>query len=366
MEGRPGVSFLPKWTARRRARAAARRLGTDPSPENYVTLAREHVVVGDLMEVLRVCSEGLELHPGHAELTRVADRARSLQLDSRVQSLGEELRLAPRPALWRELCDVLLECAKLQRAEESAQEWFHVSGDPEAVYYLARCRAEMFFDSRRAEDGRTAWEHSKKAVRDMAGDTRPLELQYELARSCGAWGEARTAVAKLLELSPGNPELEVRFRSASARAHGARSIVRALAEVEQTGRFVDDTPEVASAQANVAVRPLLQALGQDPEIKAAIFQRGGTALVQGLHGATADRTARSVREVVQSSRASARRMALGRPLEISLEGDFGTLLLSPGELGAAAIWSRGRATRQHMAALQGISGAAGAAAGGLS
>lgn len=359
------MKFLPKWTARKRARAAAKRLGADPSPENYVTLAREHVVAGDLMEVLRVCSEGLELHPGHAELTRVADRARSLQLDSRVQSLGDELALAPRPALWRELCDVLLECGKLQRAEEAAQDWHDASTDTEAVYYLARCRAELFFDSRRAGDGRQAWEHSKNAVRDMPGDTRPLELQYELARSCGAWGEARTAVAKLLELSPGNPELEVRFRNASARAHGSRSIVRALAEVEQTGRFVDDRPEEASAQANVAVRPLLQSLGRDPEVRAAIFQRGGTALVQGLHGATADRTARSVREVVQCSRASARRMALGRPLEICLEGDFGTLLLSPGELGAAAVWSRGRATRQHMAALQGISGAAGAAAGGL-
>ncbi|MEZ6021706.1 MAG: hypothetical protein R3F17_16930 [Planctomycetota bacterium] len=33
-------------------------------------MAREHVVVGNLQDILRVCSEGLSLHLGNAELMR--------------------------------------------------------------------------------------------------------------------------------------------------------------------------------------------------------------------------------------------------------------------------------------------------------
>lgn len=358
------MSIFSTWNARKRVRTAAKLLGMDPSPENYLTLARQHVATGDLAEVQRVCSEGLGLHPGHGELTRVADRAYAMQLDGRVRSLGEALALAPRPALWRELCETLLESGKYQRAADSAQQWLGDGSVPEARYYLARSRAELFFESRSAIDGREAWNLVKQASAEMVGDLRPLELQFQLARLSGAWAEARTAIAKLLEIKPGNQELEASFRDASARSQGALTIMRAFADVEQTGRFVDDTPEVACAQANVAVRPLLQHLGADPDVRAAIFQRGGTALVQGLQGATADRTARSVREVVQISRSVARRMALGRPMEISLEGDFGTLLMSPGELGAAAVWCKGKASREHMGAIQGISGTAGAASGG--
>lgn len=364
MEGGTQLSLFGIWKARKRTRSAAKQLGANPSPENYLALARQLVATGDLAEIQRVCNEGLELHPGHGGLTRVFDRAHSMQLQARVQSLGEALSLAPRPALWRELCETLIESGKFQRAAESAQQWLGDECVPEARYYLARSRAEMFFESRSAIDGREAWNLVKQASAELVGDVRPLELRVELARVSGAWAEVRTAIAKLLEIKPGNQELEARFRDASARSEGSLSIMRAFADVEQTGRFVDDTPEVACAQANVAVRPLLKALGTQPDVRAAIFQRGATALVQGLHGATADRTARSVREVVQISRGVARRMALGRPLEVCLEGDFGTLLLSPGELGAAAVWCRSKAGRQHMGALEGISGAAGAAAGG--
>ncbi|MFT7679043.1 MAG: tetratricopeptide (TPR) repeat protein [Planctomycetota bacterium] len=364
MEGGTSVRFLPNWNARKKARAAAKQLGADPSPENYLALARQHVASRDLAEIQRVCSEGLELHPGHAELTRVNERAQAMQVEVRVQSLSEALALAPRPALWRELCEALLQSGKYQRAADAAQQWLGDGSIAEARYYLARSRAECFYESRSAIDGREAWNLIKQASAELVGDVRPLEVQYELARVCGAWAEARTAAAKLLEIKPGLQALEMKFRDASARSEGAMPIMRAFADVEQTGHFVDDTPEAACAQANVAVRPLLQALGGASTVRAAIFQRGGTALVQGLHGATADRTARSVREVVQASRGVARRMALGRPMEVSLEGSFGSLVLSPGALGAAGIWCEGRASSEHIGALHGISGAAGAASAG--
>lgn len=356
------MSLLSRITSRKRVRDAARQLALDPCAANYVALAHEHVVAGNTQEVLRVCTEGLQIHVGNAELTRLAERARTLQLDSRLRTLQEDLNVSPRPALWKEMCDILLQTGRVLRAEETAEAWFKATRDGESVYYRARCRGELFFSERRAADGRVAYELAEQAAQELAGDVRPLQLQFEVARRCGAWHDARTAIARLLELMPGNPDLESRFRSVLANCTNARTLDAALAEVERTGRFADDAPENAAPSAHVAVRPALQRLGAEPDVHAVVFLRGGTALVQGPHGATADRTARMVREIVQKTRTSARRMSLGRPLEVQVEGDFGAFHLIPGEHGAAAIWCRGTAKRQYLDELQKLTGVAGGSA----
>lgn len=358
------MSLISKLTARKRVRTAARKLGLDPCAENYVALAREHVAAGDTQEVLRVCTEGLEIHPGDANLLRLAERARALQLDSRVRTLHEDLAISPRPALWREMCEVLLECGRHEKAERVAEEWHERTKDGEALFYRARCRTELFMHSRSAADGQLAYDMATQSQRQLMGDARPLRLQLDITLACRAWGEARTAIARLLELQPGNPELELRFRAVVARVKDAKPLHLALAEVERTGNLEGDAPERSSTQANVAVRPILQELGALPDVRAAVYQRGGTALVQGLHGATADRTARAVREVVQSTRSSARRMSLGQPQEILMEGEFGSLYLRPGAAGAAAVWTERSLQRRHHELLDTIAGAAGQATGG--
>ncbi len=350
------MSFLSSFTSKKRIRAALRRLGQDPSAENYVAVAREHVVVGNLQDILRVCSEGLSLHPGNAELMRIAERARQLQLDSRIRTLKQDLSLSPRPALWRELCDVLLECGRLQQAEETAEEWWSQSGGGEATYYRARARALQFFNGFRSTDGKVAWDLALEAVREMPGDTRPLEIQYDIAKACGAWADARKVLADILEISPGHPQHEQRFRDASQRVHDSKSLRAGLAEVEATGRLTD-SPESAGSQSNVAIRPLLKRMGADKDVKAVIFQRGGTALVQGLHGGTADRTTRAVREVGVAARSSARRTGVGRPVEVLIEGSFGSLMIALGNSGTAACWSQTYMNPEHAESLQSITGA---------
>jgi len=333
------MTWLSRFSAKRRTREAARRLGVDPSISNYLALAREHVVVGDPHEVLSVCTEGLERHPGEAELTRLAERARALLHDQRIKVLQADLLHAPRPALWRELCERQLQVGKLQRAEEAAESWWRQAEDVEALYFRARCRAEMFFRDRRAADGRAAYELAVQAAKSAEADPRPLRLAFEITRRCGAWNEARTALARLLELTPGNPDLEQRFRAVQASLADAAPLHRALIEVERSGQFRDDVPEQVSAGHEVTARPLLQDLGAIDGVCGAVYVRGGTALVQGLQGATADRSARAVRDVLQSSRSTARRLGLGQPVAVELEGSFGTLTVLPGERGTAALWS---------------------------
>ncbi|MFT4646929.1 MAG: hypothetical protein ACI87O_001551 [Planctomycetota bacterium] len=352
------MSFLSNLTSKKRIRTALRRLGQDGSAENYIAVAREHVVVGNLQDILRVCSEGLTLHVGNVELMRIAERARQLQLDSRINFLRKDLTLSPRPALWRELCDVLLECGRLGRAEETAEQWSKQSGGGESVYYRSRARASLFANSCRAADGKAAWDFAMAAVREMPGDTRPLEVQYDVASSVGAWADARKVLARILEISPGHPQHEQRFRDASQRVHDSKSLRAGLSEAEATGHLVDSA-DTGKSQSNVAIRPMLKRLGNDLDVKAVVFQKGGTALVQGLHGGTADRTARAIREVGMATRAGARRIGLGRSVEVSIEGDFGSLVIALGTTGAAACWNRTYMKAEHTQALHCIAGTAG-------
>jgi hypothetical protein len=289
--------------------------------------------------------------------------------EDRTRELSKELETAPRPALWRELCEILLESGRVARAEELATDWFQNAKSGEAQYWRARARSERFFADRRRDDGRLAFDFVQSAQDLLPGDPRPLRLALDLATHCGAWTEARRALARLLELSPGDPALEARFRTVVTLAQNAKTLDQALRDVEKSGCLADEqrlNAEGESASASesggsAAVRPMLQALLKENGVQAAFYVRGGTALVQGPKGATAERTARGVREIVQSCRSAARRLGLGQAQEARLEGTFGTLLVAPGELGSGALWCSGPVTRRHEDGLRDLAGLAGKA-----
>jgi len=356
------MGIFRRITSRNRIRQAAKDLALEPTPRNYVNLAREYVVAGNFREVLRVCEEGLQIHTGNAELKRMADRAQAIELEKRLKTLQREALASPRPALWQELGDLLLQSGRLDRAQEVAQQWHSARKDGESTYFLARVVSERFFADRRKDDGVRAFELADEALKLMGSDARPLQLQLELTTRTGAWQEARKCIARLLELMPGDPDLEARFRTVLSHCENAKSYERTLNAVERTGQFIDDQAEIAS-NSNVAVRPMLQKLSADDSVRAAVYLRGGTALVQGPHGATADRTARAVRDVVLASRSASRRLGLGRPTEVLMEGAFGSLLLSPGERSTSAVWCSGGIQRQHEELLKDLSGMAGYSGG---
>jgi len=157
--------------------------------------------------------------------------------------------------------------------------------------------------------------------------------------------------------------LEGRFRVVHARCDKSKELMRGLSDVERSGSFADDEEDHHSNSSSFAVRPMLKELGADSDVRAAVYLRGGTALVQGPRGATAERTARTVRELVKSSRATARRIGLGQPVEVLLEGEFGSLLLSPGEQSTSALWCSGSVKRKHEELLKNLSGMAGMSGG---
>jgi predicted regulator of Ras-like GTPase activity (Roadblock/LC7/MglB family) len=194
----------------------------------------------------------------------------------------------------------------------------------------------------------------------MPGDVRPLKLHVELASRCGAWGEARRILARLLEHLPGDPATEARFRTVAALADTGKTVDQALREVEKTGHLAgeDGPTEPRTSATNKSIRPLLKRLIQEDGVEAAFFVRGATALVQGKKGATAERTARGVRDIVSSCRTAARKLGLGQAHEVRIEGEFGTLLVAPSEQGSGALWCLGGITRRHDECLRELAGAA--------
>ena len=118
---------------------------------------------------------------------------------------------------------------------------------------------------------------------------------------------------------------EGRYRTLSEKADGAPSLDRALIEVERTGRLAGEGEDLAARASSGSVVSILREFVADQDIQAALYVRGATALVQGPKGATAERTARAVRSILGSTRSAGRRLGLGQPFQIQLEGSFGTL-----------------------------------------
>lgn len=338
------MKFLDRWMARTRLRNARTTLARDPSAEHFAALALEHARIEDYAQAERVCVEGLASLASHPELLRLRTRMRALQLEDRARSLSSELRESPRPGLFRELAEIYLECGRLERAEELAQQWLALGGSGEAQWIRARARVARYFADRRREDGREALELLTRCEHALARDERPLRLRLDLACRVGAWAESRRIVAQLLELRPGDPALEARYRTYTALAEAGPTLEAALREVERSGNFPEEGANERAAVgvgvgASRPVRPQLQQLAAQPSVQVAVFERGATALVQGPAGATAERCARAVREVSVRSRAAARRMGLGSVVEVELEGVSGSLLVLPHEAGVAAVQS---------------------------
>jgi hypothetical protein len=352
------MSLIQRLLSQPRIKAARLRLVGEPSVRNYVQLASEHARLGEIDDVRRVCEEALALHASNQELTRMYDRARALLLEDRTRELAREIRESPRPGVYRELCAVLLEAGRIERAEECALEWFVATGDGQAQLVRADARLQRFLADRRREDARLVCDLLDSAEQLLAGDPRPLRLRLQLCSAIGAWRDARHVMSQLLELEPGDPALEARYRTLTTLAENAPTLDAALREVERSGHLPDDERTTTTlTQTSISIRPLLQALAAQGGVHAAMYQRGATALVQGKKGATAERTARAVREVVQKSCTAARRLGLGQAHEIELEGDFGRVVIVPTELGAAALWSGIPITDRQRSELLGLVGA---------
>lgn len=350
------MKMMRKILARGRLKTARQKLAQDPSPRTYADLAQEYAQLGLSREVHRVCHEGLKLFPGNAQLVRLGDRAQRLEREERMNELKRELAEAPRPALWAEMCDMLLGSGRFARAEEVAAEWLQATGDHEARLTSARIVREAFLADRGREQGRRAISALEEAIAARPDDAQPRWLLLDLLSRIGAWRDARKVASELLQLEPGNPELETRFRVLDAKADKSPTLQHALVEVENSGRFADEGEEANRRSTGGSVRPLLQSLAEEQDVEAALYLRGSTVLVQGLKGATADRFARAVRSVLTAGKTTGRKLGLGQIFAIRLEGDFGTLGVAPGELDAGALWTKAALRGEREEALMGLAG----------
>jgi hypothetical protein len=348
-----------RFFMRARLREARKRLAHEPSPLNFALLAQEFLEHGAPDEAHRVLREGQGQFPESAELAATLARVEKQVRDARLAGLREALAEAPRDGLRREYVELLLEGGQLERAEEAAGRWCSEADGAEARLALASVLAARFLADRGRTAGERAFAELDEVERVAPHDPRSWKLRMELSASIGAWREARRAAARLLELEPGAPDLETCFRTYDARSGDELSIRDALLEVERTGRLHDEhRSDSGRAQASLTreVRPALRALAHEESVRAALYLRGATALVQGPKGATAERTARHLREVAQSTRAVARRLGLGSVHELELDGDFGSLLFSTTEADAAVLWSVEAPGALHRKALAELSG----------
>ncbi|MEW6071907.1 MAG: hypothetical protein AB1726_04825 [Planctomycetota bacterium] len=353
------MKLVRRILARNRLRTARRALSTEPSPATYAALAKEYAQLGMMREVRQVCEEGLVAFPRNAQLVSLGERARHLEREARMVELKRALSDAPRPALWMEMCEILLDSGLLARAEETATRWCETAGSVDSRLMLARVRLERFLADRGRDQGLRVLETLDAVLGEAPGDMRAWRLRMQFMTQIGAWREARRCAAQLLQLAPGDPVLEARFRTLDTLADEAPSVEKALLEVERTGELADERKGEHRAENLGSVRPLLRSLASEPDVHSALYVRGSTVLVQGPRGATAERMARAVKSILTASRASGRRLGLGQIGQIQLDGDFGTLTIAPGEMDAGALWTKGPLDPAREASLLGLAGMTG-------
>jgi len=351
------MNLLQRIFSYGRIRRAKRELAVNPNPRGYLALAQLYAQTSKPKDAQRVCQEGLSVFPDNQQLVRFHQRAQRSERETRLAELRRELLLSPRPPLWRELCEILIDSDELTRAEEELRRWFERDQDPEARYLLARVALARFLADRGREQGRAALAAIAEAIDYLPGDARPLRAKLELMARVGAWAEARDAAGQLLALEPGALELEGRYRSLSTMAEDAPTFERALHQVELSGNLAEDhSGRPARVHNGTSVRPMLRELATQSDVAAALYVRGSTAIVQGPRGATAERTARAVQAVLASTRSAGRRLGLGQVYQVQLEGIQGTLTIAPGEHDAGAVLCRGALGRPREEALMGLAG----------
>jgi tetratricopeptide (TPR) repeat protein len=348
------MRFLRKILATGRLRRAQKDLAERPSPSAYIALAAEYVCTQDLDEALAILEEGAAAFPGHPELGRELQRARAQAREERLAELRQLTSTAPRPALLRELVDVLREAGQSDKAEETAGQWVASGGGGEALLALAEVQVERYFTDRGRTLGLSARETLRCAASALPGDPRPLELELGFLVRVGAYPDALAVASMLLQLLPGDARHEARHRWLASAGRPVGSVEQALREVERTGRF----PGEAQTQGGTArdVRPELTRLAAEAGAQASVYVRGSTALVHGQRGAAAERCARAVRAVGSGGRTAARRLGLGQASAITVEGDHGVLRIAMGEMDAAALWSLRGATPAQLRTLSDIVG----------
>lgn len=350
------------WAAgagRRGPRGAARLVAEDPSAENYLALAQESVQRGEPARVEAVCHEALELHPEHPALKAMLGRATRMRLDERARQLQAELADAPRPALWRELVEIELGAGRFGRAEALAERWCQAAPSPQAEAHRALAALHTFRETALPADAQRAWDLAGSAAGRDESEGLAHEVRAELARTVGAHAAERAALARLIEASPGQPALEARYREALARVGGHATFGAALEAVTRGGVVRPEAPAGAQeheleAGTLASIRPRLKEVVASSEGAFASFHRGGTALVQGVTGPTADRTARGVRDLVRAGRDGARRLGLGPARGVRVLGTHGDLAVRIGPSAAASLWGRdslGDAARTELEAL---------------
>lgn len=357
------MSFLSRIFLFSRHKSAARRVALDPSPENYLALAHQSVVRGKHVRVEAICQEALAMFPEHSELLQVSRRAVHIRLNERVRQLEKELAVAPRPALWSELFEAHMEVGRFVRASQVARRWRKVGGAGEALYLESRGSLGAFLAGGILEDGALAWSLGQRAASALPIDPRPLETLITLCRRVEAHAERQTLLARLLELRPGQPELESAFRDARQQSAGAPPIQRALENFTRRGCMAEEAecaPLLASGGGST-VRSLLKTLARGEGVRVATYHRGGTALVQGLTGPSADRTARAVRDCARKTRELSARVGLGRFEALCVEGSGEMVLLSADKVGLASLWCAAQSGQEmaikldHLAQQGGVS-----------
>ncbi len=237
----------------------------DPSPADFLRLARIYQEEGDLARARQIAKRGAAKFPDSAEIGSAEQGLARLDRQAECKRLRDQIDRYPNPRLYSRLAELLRADGKADEAHSTVSRGLRNYPDYGGLHYILGLLAR--------DGGKTdeACEHLARATELDSYNYQALRILGQVQTELGRSAEAAAAYAKILAFAPDDEEVKALREKALAAGGGEK---RAVSPTKDTK--VIPTEEAVVGMARAAVEE-----GAGTELDVSLSELVGSAGIEG-------------------------------------------------------------------------------------
>jgi tetratricopeptide (TPR) repeat protein len=317
----------------------------NPTPQNMVALIERYMAAGQGDKALDVARKAVEKFPNSEKVQTGYQNVRRLQLQSEITELNKLLRKSPSRAHYERLADIYhRELGNRTKAFEVALEGLAKFPASDGLHMISgQIRMDRFHQDFLSNDFTESVDHFKRAAQINGNNYKALVSLARLYGEACVYGEAKSALEKVLQANPGDATAEKLLAHVDQRMDsGFASVDDALAEIESRrslsadGQAASQIFEPVARGGNV---PQVSAMKIDSFLVgyesmngykcSAVLGRDGAVVAAHTRGMVPkERFAQFLQDVYLVSEEGARKMDIGTFVNGELDTPIGRVAMS--------------------------------------
>ncbi len=174
-----------------------------PSTENFLSLIKKYISLGDQDNALRVAKQAIDQFPEADEVFEIYSKLRRQQSQDEIESLKRNLKQRPTPAVFSQLAEIY----KDLREDETAMKYCRQSielfpNDDRCYCILGELRLRRFYSDLLAKDAQIAITNLEKAYEINTRNYRSLLSLSKFYLQIGMVQKARQRLKNILLFAP--------------------------------------------------------------------------------------------------------------------------------------------------------------------